>query len=106
MEVATVGEEDIEDSEVEIINEIECEESQDSSFEFDFDFEEKRSLLLSFVNNYPDVDPKELRSKCESLGYDMKLVQEWLDRNISALPEKKQVQAVARMSLQDQLTGK
>jgi len=78
---------------------------QDLSFEIESekDYQENRSLLLSFVNNYPDVDPKELQNKCESLGYNMELVQGWLERNLSSLPEKKQVQAVTMMTLQDKL---
>ena len=105
---ARVQEYDVDNNviDVEKVDETDCdEESQNSSFEFESaaDFEENRALLLSFVHNYPDVDPKELQSKCESLGYNMELVQGWLDRNLSSLPEKKQVQAVTRMTLQDKL---
>jgi len=79
-------------------------QDQDSSLEIESaDYKENRLLLLSFVHNYPDVDPKELQSKCESLDYNMELVQCWLDKNLSSLPEKKQVQAVTRMTLQDNL---
>jgi len=94
--------EDLGNIDVEIIDDTE-DDSEDNSIEPDLDHRQNQSVLTSFVHNYPDVDPKELQSKCESLGYNVNLVQEWLDRNISALPEKKQVQAVTRMSLQDHL---
>jgi len=94
---------------LENVNETDTREvSQDNSFEYEIetaDYKENRSLLLSFIHNYPDVDPKEIQSKCEGLGYNMELVQEWLERNLASLPEKKQVQAIARLSLQDQLVG-
>ena len=105
---ARVQEYDVDNNviDVENVDETDCdEENQNSSFEFESaaDFEKNRALLHSFVHNYPDVDPKELQTKCESLGYNMELVQGWLDRNLSSLPEKKQVQAVTRMTLQDKL---
>jgi len=100
------------DNESDIVNVDETDDDeesqdQDSSFGFEIEsevgYQENRSFLLSFVHNYPDVDPKTLQSKCESFFYNMKLVQDWLDKNLSSLPEKKQVQAVTRTTLRDKL---
>ena len=59
-----------------------------------------KKVLVSLVNIYPDVDQMFLRQICVKLNFDPSQIQDWLEKNISTIPEKRQVQALHRTCLE------
>jgi len=57
-------------------------------------------VLVSLVNIYPDVDQMFLRQVCVKLHFDATKIQDWLEKNISTIPERRQVQAIHRACLE------
>ena len=61
---------------------------------------EKTKILRSLTFVYPDVDQKLLHQICARLQYDPPKISAWLETNIGSIPEKRQVQAIHRFTLE------
>jgi len=61
---------------------------------------ERIKILTSLTYVYPDVDQKLLQQICARLQYDPPKISAWLETNINSIPEKRQVQAIHRFTLE------